>query len=230
MSDFSSKFIRRGGYSFDEGTVIDMVRQSSQFAQMDVEIEASLADGQTITSTNIQELLEDPYVRGNVIDQLVIRAWNTKAAPLLRHVMIILRNNAAGEGVLVLLRADRNSCTLTRAELQNLIDGRRQWYSRLFPTAGWLVLLKSIWSISVAVVTGMLVGLWVPGQVSLALWCALISLLTLGTAGIYLMNTMFPMVLFEIGRSQRRAENARLLRNVVGVVLILGRVDGFSQV
>ena len=81
-----------------------------------------------------------------------------------------------------------------------------------------------------AVVTGMLVGLWVPGQVSLALWCALISLLTLGTAGIYLMNTMFPMVLFEIGRSQRRAENARLLRNVVGVVLILGRVDGFSQV
>ena len=78
----------------------------------------------------------------------------------------------------MLLRADRNSCTLTRAELQNLIDGRRQWYSRLFPTAGWLVLLKSIWSISVAVVTGMLVGLWVPGQVSLALWCALISLLT----------------------------------------------------
>jgi hypothetical protein len=44
------------------------------------------------------------------------------------------------------------------------------------------------------------------------------------------MNTMFPMVLFEIGRSQRRAENARLLRNVVGVVLILGRVDGFNQV
>ena len=116
--------------------------------------------------------------RGNVIDQLVIRAWNTKAAPLLRHVMIILRNDAAGEGLLVLLRADRNSCTLTRAELQNLIDGRRQWYSRLFPTAGWLVLLKSIWSISVAVVTGMLVGLWVPGQVSVALWCALISLLT----------------------------------------------------
>lgn len=169
VSNFSSKFIRRGGYSFDEATIGTLVQRSSQFAGMDVDVEVTFEDGQSIATSNFQDLLEDSYVKGSVIKQLVIRAWNMTKAPELAHVMIIL-NTIGSEGVSVVLKADRQSSTITRSEIQNLIDARRQWYSWLFPSPGWLLFLYVIWYGSVAVISGMLVGLSMPGQVSVALW------------------------------------------------------------
>lgn len=190
---------------------------------MDVDVEVTFEDAQSITTSNVQDLFEDSYVKGSVIQKLIIRVWNTKNAPELKHVMIIL-SSVGAEGVSVILTSDRQSSTATRAEVQNLIDARRQWYSRLFPSPGWLGLFQVIWYISVAVFSGMLMGLWMPGQVSIALWVALVSGLTMGTMGIYLMDAMFPRVLFEFGRSERRGASARTWRKTVGVTVILGLI------
>jgi hypothetical protein len=42
----------------------------------------------------------------------------------------------------------------------------------------------------------------------------------LGIAGVYLMRRTFPRVIFEIGVSKRKNENAKLLRRTIGSVLI----------
>lgn len=232
VSNFSSKFVRRGGYSFDEATIVEMVRRSSQFADMDVDVEITFEDGQQITTSKVEDLFDDSYVKGSIIKQLVMRAWNTKQTPALKHVMVILRNEFS-EAISVVLTADRQSSTTTRVELQNLIDGRRQWYSSLFPTAAWLSILQIIWLISVAIAGGILVSVWMPGQVSIALWVALVSVFTVGVLGIRLMDAMFPRVLFEFGRSERRVGNARMWRNTIGggvmlalIVAIAGAIGG----
>ena len=78
--DFSVKFIRQGGYSFDEETILALVRQLNSFLKTDAaDVDVTLKDGQTIVSKNVQELFEDTYVTSNLIVQLVIRAFTTEA-------------------------------------------------------------------------------------------------------------------------------------------------------
>ncbi len=223
MTDFSVKFIRLGGYSFDEETILELVRQASSFVKTDVDVEATLRGGHSIVSKNVQELFEDNYVKSNLIAQLVIRAWNTQAKPL-RKVMIILLDSAFGEGISVDLSADRELCTITRAEMQNIIDGRRQWYSGLYIGGWWLLLLALLWCVCMGALSGALLSAYLPGQWAVAVIGALISGSVLGIAGVYVMRRMFPRVTFEIGGSKRRSESAKLWRITIGSVLILGIV------
>jgi hypothetical protein len=47
MTDFSVKFIRFGGYSFDEEIILELVRQANSFMKTDVDVEATLKGGHT---------------------------------------------------------------------------------------------------------------------------------------------------------------------------------------
>ena len=223
MTDFSVKFIRFGGYSFDEETILELVRQANSFMKTDVDVEATLKGGHTIVSKNLQELLEDSYVKSNLIEQLVIRAWNTEVKPL-HKVWITLRDSGFGEGISVDLSADRELCTMTRAEVQNIIEGRRQWYSRLYIEGGWLLLLALLWCVCMGAVSAAMLSAYLSGQWAVSVIGGLISGSVFGIAGVYVMRRMFPRVTFEIGRSKRRSESAKLWRITIGSVLIVGTV------
>jgi hypothetical protein len=221
MTDFSVKFIRLGGYSFDEETIFEMVRQLSSFLQTDVDVEATLKGGHTIVSKNVKGLFEDTYIRSNPIVQLVIRAYNTEAKPL-RKVWVILSDAGFGQGVSVELSADRESCTITRAEVQNLIDGRRQWYSWLYIQGAWLLLLALLWCVCMTALSGALLSAYLPGQWPVAVIGAVITGSVLGIAGVYVMRRMFPRVTFEMGASRRRGESAKFLRRTILLGLVIG--------
>jgi len=230
MTDFSVTFIRLGGYSFDEATIIGLVGQAIEFLKIDLDaektffqVEATFIGGDIITSKKVEEILQDSYVKSKPIVQLAIRSMNTEAKPL-RRVTIVLRDSQFGEGVNVNLTADRASCTLAGQEMQNIIDGCRQWYSRIYISGGWLLLFALFWCSFIGALSGILLNGYLPGQVAVAVIGALISSSVLGIGGIYVMRRMFPRVIFEMGLSKRRMENARLWRKTIGSVVILGIV------
>jgi hypothetical protein len=79
-------------------------------------------------------------------------------------VWVTLRDAGFAEGVSVELSADRESCTVTRVEVANIIDGGRQWYSWLYIQGAWLLLLAILWFVCMGAVSAALLSAYLPGQ------------------------------------------------------------------
>jgi hypothetical protein len=221
MAGYSVKFIRWGGYSFDEATIHGLADEAAKFAEMAVDTEISLEDGHTITGSNVSELIGDSFLKSFAIKQVMIRAFNYAKPDSRRSIMIILRDRLLFEGVLVDMTADRQSCTVTRTELENIIDGKRQWYAKMFISSGWALLLALGWCGCAAAIGATIMSSYFPGQWSFAALGSLAGLV-IGIGSISIMHRMFPKVTFEIGISSRKGESARVWRVTVGSVLILG--------
>jgi hypothetical protein len=130
----------------------------------------------------------------------------------------------AFDAVNVTVSGDREAGSSLRADIQNIIEGQRQWYAFAYPGWWWAVLWTAIW-----LVVGFAIlfsfekaGLW-SGK-DMGVWPPLLVVMILACGGLWLMTRMFPKAVFEIGFSNRRAASARVWRSIVGTVIILGTI------
>jgi hypothetical protein len=163
MPDYSAQFYRHGGYSFDERSVYELAEQVKTFSGLDAEVEAKLIGGHTLTSKNVKELVTDAFFRSNLIEQLVIKAWNMDLTPH-RSIQIILRDRPMFEAVNVSISGDRQASIAARAEIDSIIAGQRQWYARLHLPFLWYLPVQMVFYLMIGVGCGFVASTYWPGS------------------------------------------------------------------
>jgi hypothetical protein len=220
---YSTNFARWGGYSFDENSVYELADQVKEFSGVDAELEASLQGGHIITGKNAQEFVAEAFLKNNMIEQLIIQAWDIGADPH-RSIQIILRDRTFFDAVSVGISGERQASMAARMQIQSIIGGGRHWYALFYPHGWWSSVLSFILWLLIVAILAELLSLYSSAQWPVALFVAVVGGSLVGSAGMFVLRKMFPKVVFEIGTSKRKGETARFWRMTVGSVLILGIV------
>ena len=131
-NNYSVTFEKRGGYIFDQNTIVDLWKITNAFVGKEPDVTVKLAGEHTIESSDVEKVLEDIYVKSNRIVSLDISARNHRIEPS-RSISIKLKTKEAFEPVIaVKIDGDREASTVVRLEIESVIDGRAEWYSRFF--------------------------------------------------------------------------------------------------
>jgi hypothetical protein len=224
MATYATSFTKRGGYSFDERAIADLWNQAKSFVGDDANITVKLEGDHEIRLKEVNELFEDAFLRHNFIEQLSIYGSDFRAEPV-KNISISL-----GYYVWVSISGDRQECAVKRTEIENILGGRRIWYSKLF--AGGVVK----WFLGGVIVSGIInfVAERIRRRVGLddSFLSATIIALPLIVLVVLLFATakdrMFPRLVFELGKSAQVGKRAEYWRNAVGIGVVLAFVVGIA--
>src|SRR5437773_2576425 len=125
QAEYSADFKKDGAYTFNVETLVDIVKLASNFLEEDAQITIELAENHKIADTKLDELLSDIYIKSKEIQRISIEGHNTKP----HRIISVKLNDDIYHRLYVRVSGDRNSSTKVRSEIEEIVDGRKQWYS-----------------------------------------------------------------------------------------------------
>lgn len=137
-SEYSSSFDLTGAYSFDEAAIVDLWNVGFAFTGEEgkTKIAIELEQDHKIESSNPTEILQDPYVKHRRIIRVNIDCTNYRADPSKRVSIELQVAPAPTAPISVRISGKRDASTAVRTEIENIIRGRRLWYStHVFPNS-----------------------------------------------------------------------------------------------
>ena len=223
---YSAQFAKRGGYVFDRATISNLHKIASAFIGDEVTITLKLAGDHTIEGNDINSILNDFYVISRRIVRLDIDGRTNNTEPP-RRISISLRSKEAFTPVIdVTITGDRTGSTATRTEIENIIEGRADWYSRFFlpihpvPIISWIIVVAMICGSITWTFHALFEGAPVIGDKVQTSYIA--ETVMLLSAVFVLKSKMFPKIGFDIGKSSSYVNAAKIWRTVVFSGIIIG--------
>jgi hypothetical protein len=233
LARYSANFLKVGAFIFDAESISDLYQIVRKFTAKEPTVRIALDSDHQIQSTNLQDVLDDLYVKNKNISQVQIDCMG----PEDRSAHIKLRQDPFGQTVDVSIQGERAASIEARTEIENIVNGRKQWYGLPHPLvwiSAWVVCLI-LGSTAALLLTmrgvfdtgGRSVILIGNGSfLSVFLFIALWTSVTLGL--IYLLHKSFPPMLFNIGKSADRVRSAAVWRRVTFVGGILALAVGIA--
>jgi hypothetical protein len=221
---YSASFRKSGGYTFDRETIIDLFNITRRFVEKDLTVDVLLEGDHSIESTDIESVLNDLYVKNKLIEGISITGYNFDSNP---QRLTQIRLGMGWNAVSVRISGEKDQSTNARTELENVIDGRADWYSKLIRKP---ILLT-------AIIAGIIAaGIYAThSRYNANPFGTVISgisfVVEIGVAWfimLFLLDRMFPSLTFSIGRSSSQVESARVWRTVVFVGIILSLMVGVA--
>lgn len=231
MAEYSTELKKRGAFVLNL-SIRRIVAKSNKFLADDdkvkVKIEIQFDGNYKIKSTDVDEVLTDPYVESRNIKSIKIDGFTQQ-----KQVFIDLGVTYGGAmPVSMTLTGNHDGIIATRNNIEETIDGGKQWYSLLiFPqnflsvityyiflvpiaTAAFIFLIASCFHLNIISANAFyLIPIWI------ALTIIVFSM----------KKRMFPKMAFAFGRSANLINQSKWWRNVVGVVVISGLTIGVTS-
>ena len=227
MAEYATSFDSAGAYSFDAESIKDLWEQVKRYVGDEAQISVNLEGDQRIKLKDVAELVDDAFIRRNFIEELSISGAVYGVKPH-KAISVTLRRTSFLDTVSVSLSGDREECTARRVEIENILAARQLWYWFAFARTKWRYFFAG--SATVAIAIGIAILIFRLFNIPDTLWTFLGiyfgSYVGVSIVSAMIGRLMFPKLVFEIGKSTKLGERAKLWRNVMGVVIGLGLIVG----
>lgn len=230
MANYATSFDKAGGFSFSEQSIKDLWKEAREFTTGHVSISVELEGGHSVTLNEISELFDDAFIRSNYITLMTISGSRYDLNPT-KRISIALRNQPLIGAVGFSISGERRECAAKRTEIENILNGRKLWYSK------WIYEMPSRLLIALFIFSGLIQPVIDKIVLSIGLDPSFKSNLIVGFP-IYgaclvlasaLRPRMFPKVIFEFGKSGTIGRRADFWRNFVGGGILLAFIVGIAS-
>lgn len=216
---YSTSFRKRGGFIFDVDSVVHLCRIVRDYCGVAPTLRINLEGDHTIEDTDESILESDSYVRSNRIISLRIE---TPLGTPGRYAQVELSRSSLS-AVEVRIIGEQTAAIALRSQLENFLQGRRQWYSWLYLGEGTLASAVSLLSLTVLCWVGVAVLHFVfwPESIKHDGVGTLIAFegLLLGLVLLLFAQKMFPRLAFDIHKSGSVVRMAAGLRWFIFVAI-----------
>jgi hypothetical protein len=219
MPEYSVEFHRNGAYAFDQSAISELCRVVRTLTDQDPIIALRFEDDHQIQGSDIETLLNDDEVRNFRLASVDLHAGNFVDS----YISITIARDF-GHPISIEIQGNKDSVTRARAEIESIIGRGRQWYSWHSIPPPW----DFLGGITVWALVSLPLALGVLRFVSPSAGNGIRALIVLPLIWLtfWLMTTMFPKLVFDIGRSAELARRASNVRIMVFVAIALGALVG----
>lgn len=223
MADYSSRLKMHRAYRVTKDTISTLVSVIGPFIASDPTITFYLEGSHEIKDSNLNALLEDPYIGAKYIDKLSIDGRSHAESGIWRTVDVTFEVGTL-QTVVVSISGERKESTALRSEVENILKGAELWYSFMFLPYGFASFLISTIGPFIVILSGtfvaaMLLGYEQNGKFPPSVGLVCICLLALFYG---LKRLLFPKLTFEIGKSANLVRYSGYWLNFVFVTIIVG--------
>jgi hypothetical protein len=203
--------------------------RAKAFTGKDVQIAVDLDGDHQVTMDDIGAFFDDVFIRNNFIERLSINGSNYSDKPV-RRISIALRTDTIA-AVIVSISGDRQRSSVERGEIENILQARRVWYSKIYiwGRASYFVVgvISGMIAASVGDVISTHLGMEDTLRSSIVMFVPFA--VVLGFLSSFLQGRLFPACVFEHGKSAGIGKRAEYWRNIVGVGVILAFVVAIAS-
>lgn len=233
MATYETSLDYTGGNRFNKDALLAICNSVQKFVaadnseNMDVNLTLQFADNHIIKGPDFEQLLDDQFAMSKALQQFEVAGLNYKT----KRRMSVEIGHPYAAPIRIRIAGDRDTCILARGEIENIIEGTREWYRPLVSRDEWwyagvvnpiilIIIFASLYSFERH-------QKWLDDPagtkdlINVGLQTAFVAFI-LGRLRTYL----FPRIEFDIGKSGMKAANRSGMRNVVLVVIVLGIIVG----
>ncbi|MGY8709539.1 hypothetical protein RAD16_27675 [Bradyrhizobium sp. 18BD] len=233
MAEYSASFREGGAFQFNVETVIDLAYAARDYLGATPTIAIEFVGDHKISSDDLSQLLDDPYMRSLRIMKLKIDGSQYAAKPYRSCTIDIDPEWGFLGTVNVTLRGDRDAAVIARDRIEKILKGCLLWYWPLFRPIGpgffaFRMCLAAV-AVFVSIFAAYTLLRGVPASQRDALTQAgeaLILTPFFYQIGAFFRNRLFPKLLFNFGKSADSIRVAAYWRNLVFVGVGLAVATG----
>ncbi|SDH55680.1 MULTISPECIES: hypothetical protein [Bradyrhizobium] len=235
MADYSASFREGGALQFDAASINDLATAARDYLDTDPKVTIEFVGDHKISSTDLKQLLDDPYIRSLQIKLIKIDGSQYKVEPRRSFDLSVDPDFSFMGAVDVTIRGDRDAAVMVRDKIEKTLRGCWLWYARLFrpidPTFAAFRLVFATLAIFASIFATYTVIRGFPATSEDALkqggeTLLLTPLFYQVTA--FLKRRLFPKLLFSIGKSSDAVNAAAYWRNIVFVAVILAIIASIA--
>lgn len=234
MASYYSLVEKKSSYRVDDELLLDLHKEIVSFLEAEATCTISLRDQHTISSNNPTELLADPLVKSKLVQDISISAHTVVSGTFRRIDLSVSLNRLNTVSLTISGETDR--CVAFRAKIEQLLSSRREWYSRFrYSHFSWV---STLYFISSFVLFYYLASRYLPllepkvleeRYADAAVTLKTIIAAALSVLSAYAVRFLFPLVVFDFGRSKIVAQYTRQIRSIVLVVIGIGILVNLSS-
>lgn len=212
-----------GGFIIDKPALEDIFGAFRTFVDADLEIELDFSEVHELSSTSLDEALDDPLVRAHQITSLSFSGRNYKIAPT-RRVSLRARRDLVLSTIEVDIEGPQSDARSLRSHIETIVLPKRQWYSSIVLSPNWVSGIATVVVVLALLAMPLLLAFLAGGE-NLLKW-AVVAEMALIWPIILILNRMrefvFPKLIIDVGRSAEIGARARGARNILFVVVLIG--------
>jgi hypothetical protein len=235
MADYSASFREGGALQFDTASIDDLAKAARDYLDSTPMVTIEFHGDHKISSEDLNQLLDDPYIRSLRIKAIKIDGSQYKIQPRRSFEISIDTDFAFMGAVGVSIKGDRDAAVMVRDRVEKTLKGCSLWYAWLFhPIAAQFVAFRviiAILAIFAALFTAYTLLRGFPRTPEAALWQvgeAVLYTMFFYQIAAFLRNRLFPKLLFNIGKSSYAVSAAAYWRNIVFVAITLAIITGIA--
>jgi hypothetical protein len=229
VAEYSTSFQEGGGLKFDTESIQDLINAAKDFLGEPPTITIEFRGDHKIAANSPNQIFGDTYIRSLPIISIKISGMRYQP-PQNRSISIkISKENWALGPAFVDIDGDRDASVVTRDRVEKIIKGCVLWYCMFYrPVGPAFAVARFLGTWILVLVMGIALNLWfwgVPkspdefGQ-------RIVGLVLLSPALVavvfFLRDRLYPLVLFNIGKSADSVRSTTYWRNILFAGLVLG--------
>jgi hypothetical protein len=235
MAEYSASFREGGALQFGQDSVRDLVKAATDFTGEAAQVTIEFRGDHKIAASDLDQLLNDSYVRSLMIISIRIDSSRYRPAPR-RTVDVKISSEYLTLGAIsVSIDGDRDASIVTRDRIEKIVRGCWTWYSRFYRP------FQTEFQVARVVVVFIIVFLLLfaaflilrgiphsPDELAERAAEALLLSPSFYFVLAFLRNRLFPKLLFNLGKSADVAISAAYWRNIIFVGVGLAIVAGIA--